>query len=43
LLAGWLYDTTGSYTTAFVITAACGVVAGAAAWRARVLRKADHA
>ena len=43
LLAGWLYDTTGSYTTAFVIAAACGVIAGAAAWRARVLRKADHA
>ena len=43
LLAGGLYDRTGSYTTAFVIAAACGVVAGAAAWRARALRKADHA
>jgi MFS family permease len=43
LLAGWLYDRTGSYATAFVIAAACGVVAGATAWRARALRKADHA
>ena len=42
-LAGWLYDRTGSYTTAFVIAGACGVIAGAAAWRARTLRKADHA
>jgi MFS family permease len=42
-LAGWLYDRTASYTTAFVIAGACGVIAGAAAWRARTLRKADHA
>ena len=39
-LAGTLYDTTGSYTVAFLIAAACGVVAGAAGWQARRLRKA---
>jgi MFS family permease len=37
-LAGHLYDTTGSYTIAFLIAAGCGVIAGAACWRARVLR-----
>jgi MFS family permease len=40
-LAGGLYDMTGSYTLAFTIAAACGVVAGAAGWRARTLRKAN--
>jgi len=39
-LAGALYDATGSYTIAFLIAAACGVVAGAAGWQARRLRKA---
>jgi MFS family permease len=37
-LAGRLYDASGSYTAAFLIAAACGVVSGAAAWRARALR-----
>ena len=37
-LAGVLYDATGSYALAFTIAAACGVVAGAAGWRARTLR-----
>ena len=41
-LAGWLYDTTGSYAIAFAAAAVCGVAAGAAAWRARALRKADQ-
>lgn len=36
--AGHLYDTTGTYTVAFLISAACGVVAGAAGLRARALR-----
>ncbi len=40
-LAGTLYDATGSYTIAFLIAAACGVVAGAAGWYARKLRKAQ--
>jgi MFS family permease len=39
LLAGTLYDATGSYTIPFLIAAACGVIAGAAGWRARALRK----
>jgi predicted MFS family arabinose efflux permease len=39
-LAGSLYDATGSYTLAFTIAAGCGVVAGVAGWRARMLRKA---
>ena len=39
-LAGTLYDTSGSYTLPFLIAAACGVVAGAAGWQARRLRKA---
>jgi MFS family permease len=37
-LAGHLYDTTGSYTAAFLIAAGCGVVAGVAGLRARNLR-----
>jgi MFS family permease len=37
--AGRLYDATGSYTVAFMIAAGAGVVAGAAGWRARALRK----
>ena len=37
-LAGRLYDTSGNYTLAFLIAAACGVVAGIAGWRARALR-----
>ena len=37
-LAGWLYDASGSYTLAFLIAAACAVLAGAAGWRARTLR-----
>ena len=37
-LAGMLYDATSSYTAAFLIAAACGVIAGAAGWRARTLR-----
>jgi len=40
LLAGYLYDATGSYTLAFIIAAACGAAAGVAGWRARTLRKA---
>ena len=40
-LAGRLYDASGSYTTAFLIAAACGVVAGVAGWRARALRKSE--
>jgi len=39
LLAGLLYDLTGSYTLPFLIAASCGVVAGAAGWRARTLRQ----
>ena len=38
-LGGRLYDATGSYTAAFLIAAACGIVAGIAGWRARSLRK----
>jgi MFS family permease len=38
-LAGVLYDATGSYALAFSIAAACGVIAGAAGWRARTLRR----
>jgi MFS family permease len=37
--AGTLYDASGTYTVAFVIAAGCGVVAGAAGWQARTLRK----
>jgi MFS family permease len=38
-MAGRLFDLTGSYAIAFAIAAACGVVAGAAGWRARTLRR----
>lgn len=38
-LGGHLYDATGSYTAAFLIAAACGLVAGIAGWRARSLRR----
>jgi len=38
-LAGRMYDASGSYALAFTITAACGAVAGIAAWRARALRR----
>ena len=41
LVAGSLYDSTGSYTIPFLIAAACGVVAGVAGWRARALRKSS--
>jgi cyanate permease len=37
-MAGFLFDRTGSYMLAFAIAAGCGLAAGAAAWRARVLR-----
>jgi MFS family permease len=37
-MAGYLFDRTGSYMLAFAIAAGCGVVAGAAGWRARLLR-----
>jgi MFS family permease len=42
-LAGRLYDATGSYTLPFMIAAACGVVAGAAGWHARTLRRRSPA
>jgi len=42
-LAGYLFDTTGSYLAAFAIAAACGVTAGAACWRALVLRRRSAA
>jgi cyanate permease len=38
-LGGSLYDATGSYTLAFIIAASCGVLAAAAGWRARTLRR----
>jgi MFS family permease len=38
-MAGRLYDLTASYAIPFMIAAACGALAGAAAWRARTLRK----
>jgi len=37
-LAGRLYDTTGSYTLAFMLAAACGMVSLASGWRVRSLR-----
>jgi MFS family permease len=37
-MAGRLYDATGTYTVAFLIAAASGVVAMAACWYARVLK-----
>jgi MFS family permease len=39
-LAGRLYDASGSYALAFTITAASGLVAGTAGWRAWALRRA---
>jgi len=38
-MAGSLFDATGSYAIAFVIAAACGLLAGGAGWRARTLRR----
>jgi len=38
-MAGYIFDRTGSYMLAFAIAAACGLAAGTAAWRARVLRR----
>ena len=38
-MAGRLFDMTSSYAIPFVIAAACGVVAGAAGWHARTLRR----
>jgi MFS family permease len=38
-MAGRLYDLTASYAIPFMIAAGCGALAGAAAWRARALRK----
>ena len=38
-MAGRLFDATGSYAIPFVIAAASGVLAGAAAWHARALRR----
>lgn len=37
-MAGYIFDHTGSYMLAFAIAAGCGLAAGSAAWRARVLR-----
>ncbi len=39
-MAGFLFDLAGSYLPAFAIAAGCGLVAGAAGWRARTLRLA---
>jgi MFS family permease len=39
-IAGRLYDTTGSYTVAFMLAAGCGAISAAAGWRVRVLRRA---
>jgi MFS family permease len=36
--AGWLFDRTGSYAWALVMTAGCGVTAGCAGWMLRRLR-----
>jgi predicted MFS family arabinose efflux permease len=41
-IAGSVYDATGSYTLPFLIAAGCGVIAGAAGWQARRLRKASR-
>jgi len=38
-MAGSLFDATKSYAIPFVIAAACGVFAAAAAWHARTLRR----
>ena len=40
-MAGRLFDLTGSYAIAFWIAAVCGIVAGAAGWRARTLRRLE--
>lgn len=37
-MAGYLFDRTGGYGLAFAIAAGCGLAAGVAGWRARVLR-----
>jgi len=37
-MAGRMFDATGSYTVPFLIAAGCGVIAGAAGWRARNTR-----
>jgi MFS family permease len=42
-MAGSLFDATGSYSIPFIVAAACGVLAGAAAWHARTLRRRAHA
>ena len=42
-LGGHLFDKTGSYALAFVIAAACGVLAGAAGWIARMLKRSVRA
>src|SRR5688572_2964635 len=39
-MAGRLYDTTGSYTLAFMLAAGCGAISAAAGWRVRSLRRA---
>jgi MFS family permease len=41
-IAGRLYDTTGSYTVAFMLAAGCGVVSAAAGWRVRTLRRRSN-
>ena len=41
-MAGSLFDATGSYSIPFVVAAACGVLAGVAAWHARTLRRRAH-
>ena len=38
-IAGRLYDTTGSYTLAFMLAAGCGAISAAAGWRVRKLRR----
>jgi MFS family permease len=38
-IAGRLYDTTGSYTVAFMLAAGCGAISAAAGWRVRTLRR----
>ena len=38
-MVGRLFDATKSYALSFVIIAACGIIAGAAAWHARNLRR----
>ena len=37
-MAGFIFDSTGSYMLAFAISAACGLLTAAAGWRAWVLR-----